>query len=411
MNINSPPRSGRHMSQHFPPQIEIAFIAEDGQRQLLRYEKVSWKGRGMRYGDNPSQPAALYRLINGNVEIAGLMQIAPKRGLVTTADLLQSGKHPGKTNVIDIDVALQILRYLPQPTAVIMKHNNPCAVASNSSLAEAIERARQADPIAAFGGSYVLNRTVEADTAEILSQQYCEVIAAPSFSRQAIGIVQQRANLRIFQIRNIEKLAEYIPQRYLDWRALMDGGLCLQWSYRSPLIEREHFSVAHTEYQGKKVHSLYNATAAQLDDLLFGWHVVEALSSNAIVLVKNSCTIGIGCGSLDRVGAVRIACERAYGALQERLAHQQHGCSYAALPSGAQRAIVNEVAQRRGDLPSAVMVSDAFFPFLDGVQLALKEGITAIAAPGGAMRDREIIAGCNHYQIPLLFTGQRAFRH
>ncbi len=424
MNTNNPSQHRQHIAQryhqiateHFPPQIEISFIAEDGQRQLLLYEKVGWKSSqgmsGIRYGDNPSQPAALYRLINGNVEIAGVTQIAAQRGLVTAADLLQSGKHPGKTNLIDIDVALQILRYLAQrPTAVIIKHNNPCAVASTSSIAEAVERAQQADPIAAFGGSYVLNRAIGADTAKIIAAHYCEVVAAPSFSRQAIDILRQRANLRIFQIHNIEKLAEYIPQRYLDWRALMDGGLCLQWSYSSALLEREHFSIAQAKHQGKMVHSQYNATPAQLEELLFGWHVVEALTSNAIVLVKNGCTVGIGCGSLDRVGAVRIACRRAYGALQERLAQEHHTSSYAELSPQEQRAINSQVAQRRGDLSSAVMVSDAFFPFPDGVRLALEEGIAAIAEPGGAIRDWEIIACCNQHQIPLLFSGQRAFRH
>lgn len=422
MNTNSSP-SALNISKiyrkpniaHFPPQIEIAFIAEDGTRQLLQYEKMGWHTpqgmQSVRYGENPHQPAALYQLVNGNVTIAEVTQIAPGRGLVTASELLQSGKHPGKTNLMDIDVALQILRYFQHPTAVIMKHNNPCAVAAGTTIIEALQRARQADPIAAFGGTYVVNRDIDKDMAEFATQEYCEVVAAPRISSAALTLLQKRSNLRVFQIGAIEKLAEYIPTRYLDWRALMDGGLVLQWSYHSSLLEKSDFLTAHAQRQEHEIRSQYSATSSQLRDLLFGWHVVEALSSNAIVFVKDECTLGIGCGSLDRVGAVRTARDRAYLSLQERLAQQYHSNSWSALSTPDQQAIQEEVRRRHADLSSSVMASDAFFPFTDGVILALAEGIAAVAEPGGALRDWEIIECCNQYRVPLLFTAQRAFRH
>ena len=404
---------------NFPATLEIAFISDDKRRQTLRYQKMAWQTPhgllGVRYGENPEQPAAFYRLVDGNVEIAGVMQVVSNGGLVSAAELLQSGKHPSKTNLTDIDVALQILRYLQaRPTVVIMKHTNPCAVASGDTLAEALTRAHQSDPVAAFGGSYIFNRAVDADVAEILARWYCEVVAAPTYCDRALDLLRARANLRIFRIESIERLADYIPRRYLDWRTLMDGGLFVQWGYHSTVLNSESFKVARARRTDAhpEVRSLYGATPAQLDDLLFGWHIVEALSSNAVLFAKQQRTVGIGCGSLDRVGAVRMARDRAYGAFHERMARRLHGCSFDEVPSSGERArIVEEAHQQRADLDASVMVSDAFFPFPDAVTLGLQEGAAAVAEPGGAQRDREVIACCNRYRVPLLFTEQRAFRH
>ncbi len=164
------------MDDRFPPRMEIHFVDGSG-RQTLFYEKVSWviEGveKGLRYGENPGQEAALYRLVNGNLVLGGVETVQPGRYLASLPELLQSGKHPGKINITDADNALNILRYFTdRPTAVIVKHNNPCGVARAATLLEAYRRANLADRVAAFGGCIALNRAVDRATAEAIAQQY-----------------------------------------------------------------------------------------------------------------------------------------------------------------------------------------------------------------------------------------------
>ncbi|NLF22575.1 MAG: IMP cyclohydrolase, partial [Lentisphaerae bacterium] len=170
----------------FPPDLEISF-GTGTDRQTLRYEKVVWKigdeVRGLRYGENPDQPAALYKLVNGNLALAGVVSIQPGRHLASDPELLQFGKHPGKINFTDADNALNILRYLAdRPCAVIVKHNNPCGVARADTLAEAYFRANRADRLAAFGGCIALNRECDLDTARLIAGNYAEVVLAPEFA-------------------------------------------------------------------------------------------------------------------------------------------------------------------------------------------------------------------------------------
>ncbi|MFZ5563467.1 MAG: IMP cyclohydrolase, partial [Thermodesulfobacteriota bacterium] len=173
------------MDDHFPPRMEITF-ADGKRRQTLFFEKATWTidgvEKGLRYGENPGQEAALYRLVNGNLVLGDTKTIAPGRYLASDVELLQSGKHPGKTNITDTDNALNILRYFgDKPTAVIVKHNNPCGVARAACLEEAFAKANMADRIAAFGGCIALNRAVDRPTAEAISAQYAEVVVAPDF--------------------------------------------------------------------------------------------------------------------------------------------------------------------------------------------------------------------------------------
>ncbi|UCF55982.1 MAG: IMP cyclohydrolase, partial [Deltaproteobacteria bacterium] len=227
------------MDDHFPKQITISFGD-----QVLVYKKRTWKipdektgeliEKGLRYGENPGQEAALYELVNGNLVLGECQFIEPGKGLVsaiTEEDMIQSGKHPGKINLTDIDNALNIIKYLSVgPAVVIVKHNNPCGVAYGSSLSEAYEKANMADRIAAFGGCAVFNRPMDLPTAESIAENYLEVVAAPDFEKGTIQVLAQRANLRIVRISRIDQVSSYMDARFVDLKSLIDGGIILQQS-------------------------------------------------------------------------------------------------------------------------------------------------------------------------------------
>src|SRR6056297_3388631 len=194
----------------FPQAMKISF-GGDSYLQTLQFEKVTWsiggEEKGLRYGENPHQSAALYRLLNGNLVLGDVEAVSAESALVSTAQLKKSGKHPGMINITDVDSALSILRYFPEhPSAVIIKHNNPCGVAQRESLAESYIQAFMADPIAAFGGVVALNREVDGATAKEILQHYTEVIVAPSYTNAAMDLFEQKKNLRIMEIQNIERL-------------------------------------------------------------------------------------------------------------------------------------------------------------------------------------------------------------
>ena len=210
------------MDDHFPPRMEISFVDEE-RRQTLYYEKVDWVienvRKGLRYGENPGQEAALYRLVNGNLVLGGTETIAPGRHLVSDIELLQSGKHPGKTNLTDADNALNILRYLTEkPAAVIVKHNNPCGAAISDALPDAYHKAYMADRVAAFGGCIAVNRALDKETAEAIANQYAEVIVAPEFEDGVVDVLSRRKNLRVIKIQNIERLQEFAARRVVEFK-------------------------------------------------------------------------------------------------------------------------------------------------------------------------------------------------
>ncbi len=220
------------MDDHFPPQMEISFV-DHNQRQTLFYEKVAWTidgvEKGLRYGENPGQEAALYRMVNGNLVLGETQTIQPGRFLASEIDLLQSGKHPGKTNLTDADNSLNILRYFTdQPTAVIVKHNNPCGVAQADTLERAYTKANLADRVAAFGGCIALNRSVDKATAEAIGNQYAEVVVAPDFEAGVMDIFAKKKNLRVIRIGNINRLQEFVGQRCVEFKSLIDGGIIAQ---------------------------------------------------------------------------------------------------------------------------------------------------------------------------------------
>ena len=418
------------MDDHFPPEVEIK-VGET----VLRYQKRAWKlpddsgalvEKGLRYGENPGQEAALYELVEGGLRVGEVELISAGRGLVSALDesqMLQAGKHPGKTNLTDVDGALHILRYLTdKPAAAIMKHNNPSGCAVADDIATAYHQAFMSDLIAAFGGAAVLNRPVNQTAAEMMNDLYLEVVAAPDYEEGAVEILMKRKNLRILRIPRMEELASYRDARFLDIKCLMDGGMILQTSSFNRIKSAADLLPAQCEYQGKLYEPNRQPTQRELDDVVFGWAVEQGVTSNSVIYVKDGCTVGIGTGEQDRVGVARIAVYKAYTKYANQLAWERFGLKYdelaAEVDAGKKKPeVIDEIDEKtRADhagLPGSVMISDAFFPFRDGVDVGLAEGIACIAHPGGSMRDWESIEACNQADPPaaMVFTGQRAFKH
>ena len=404
------------MDDHFPPRLEISFV-DGATRQTLCYEKASWLidgvNKGLRYGENPGQEAALFKLVNGNLALGAVRSIQPGRYLASDVELLQSGKHPGKTNITDVDNALNILRYLMDtPCAVIVKHNNPCGVAKAATLAEAYARANMADRLAAFGGAIVLNRPVDRATAELILQQYAEVVAAPDFAAGVLDLFAKKKNLRVMRIANMARLAEFAAQRVVDFKSLMDGGLVAQWSFVPQTRIKTQLLPAQALYKGKEYKINRLPTEKEYDDLLFGWLIECGMTSNSVIFVKDGVTVGIGTGEQDRVGVAEIARDKAYRKLADRLCWEQHKIPYNNLKdAGIKAEIDREVSRRKGGIIGSCMISDAFFPFRDGVDVGLHEGVTSVIQPGGSDRDFESIEACNEAKVAMVYTGQRCFKH
>lgn len=422
MTNNTPSISSayHHIKQEeLPEQIELTLIAADGKREVLRYQKVRWQTadrqepQGLRYGENPQQRAAFYRLANDTIEFDQVTIETAALKQISGSELIQSGKHPGKINITDLDCGVQLLRYnMDEPTAIVIKHNNPCAVARAATISEACVRAHRADSISAFGGVMVLNRSVDVATAEYISAHYFELIAAPEYETGSIALLQQRKNLRIIRINNMESLPQQRAMRLLHLHTLSDLSLCLQDQYLSSITSVADMIPATATHNDDSYQASCHLDAQQLDDALFGWHVVESLWSNAVCFVKDGCTVGIGCGAVDRMGAVQIAIDKAYRNYKERFAQQHFNTSYHLLTDAAQQNAADaDALLRNGGLVGSILCSDAFFPFPDGVQLAIRERVGGVVEPGGSINDWQVIELCNKMHTPLLFTGKRAFRH
>jgi len=420
---------------HFPDRFTITL----GETTLI-YHKQLYKIKndeeggalgGLRYGENPGQEAALYRLVNGHLSLAGIKYVGPKDALVSALGegdpaanmMFGCGKHPSKTNMTDVDAGLSILRHLgDQPAAVIIKHNNPSGAARARSLPKAFAAAWEADQVAAFGGAVTVNRPVDKAAARLMAARYIEVVAAPDFEEGALDILLRRPDLRIFKIKRMDRLKDYAARRYLDIKSLMDGGLILQQSAKNNIAAPGDFQPAVAEHNGRTFRARRPPTARELADLLFGWAVEQGVTSNSVLFVKNGATVAIGAGGQDRVGIVEMTVFKAYRNFLENLCRRSLGRPFkdleldAASDKGARRRVEEFQAASReaqGGLRGAVMVSDAFFPFRDGVDAALRHGIRAIAHPGGSLNDHEGITAVNQARprAAMVFTGQRAFRH
>ena len=308
------------------------------------------KVQEMRYGENPHQSAAFYR------------EAVPKEVGISSAKQLQ-GKALSYNNVADTDAALECVKSFIEPACVIVKHANPCGVAVADTLTNAYDLAFHTDSESAFGGIIAFNRELDADTASaIVERQFVEVIIAPAVSDGAQSIIGQKENVRLLQTGD---WSAPVPTR--DFKRV-NGGLLVQ-DRDDGMINRDNLNTV----------SQRAPTEAEWADLLFAWKVAKFVKSNAIVYAANQRTIGVGAGQMSRVNSARIAAIKA---------------EHAGLT-----------------VEGAVMASDAFFPFRDGIENAAARGIAAVIQPGGSMRDEEVIAAANEAGIAMVFTGMRHFRH
>ena len=418
------------LGDHFPMEMKISFG-----EQTLVYRKRTWAipqegggvdERGIRYGENPDQEAALYELVNGNLVLGGVEFIGPGHGLVSgieVADMLQVGKHPGKINLTDVDNGLNIIKYLmDKPASAILKHNNPCGAAVGATLAEAYNRANRCDRIAAFGGALIVNRAFDKASAELVSQNYLEVVCAPDFDGDALEILKGRKNLRIIKISRIDRLAEFEKFRYVDFKSLIDGGLIVQQSAVNSIRSVADLKPAVTTYKGQEYKVEREPAQREIDDMIFGWAVEHGVTSNSVIYVKDGCTVGVGTGEQDRVGVAEIAVHKAYIKYADTLCFDRFGIPYADLmleieqgkrAKSDQEGIDAQTGADKAGLPGSVMISDAFFPFRDGADVGIRQGVTAILQAGGSARDFETIEACNEAnpKVAMKYTGQRSFKH
>jgi phosphoribosylaminoimidazolecarboxamide formyltransferase / IMP cyclohydrolase len=309
-----------------------------------------------RYGENPHQAAALYRTDEKRPGVASARQV--------------QGKELSYNNYGDTDAAFELVAEFGPPAVAIIKHVNPCGVAVATSLRAAWDKALACDPISAFGGIVALNRPIDAATAEAIAQIFVEVVIAPNADPAALEILARKSALRLLLTGGLPdpKAAGW------TWRSVA-GGFLMQ--------ERDRISVGA---DALKVVTRRAPTSAEIADLLFADTVAKHVKSNAIVFAKGGATVGIGAGQMSRVDSVRIAAMKAAEA-----------AANAGLPEPPTR--------------GSVVASDAFYPFADGLEEAIKAGATAAIQPGGSRRDPEVIAAADRAGIAMVFTGLRHFRH
>jgi len=310
----------------------------------LTYEKQ----QSLRYGENPHQSAAFYR------------EISLLDGRLSGAEQLH-GKELSYNNIADASAAIEMIREFTEPTVVALKHANPCGVGTGENIGAAYQRAYKADPVSIFGGIVVSNGEINSSTAEEMNKIFLEIIIAPSFSEEALTILKKKKNLRLLRISNISKPTSSEPY----FHKKVDGGLLIQEADLHK-IDEETFKVV-TEAQ---------PSDREWADLNLAWRVVKHAKSNAIVVVKDGATQGVGAGQTSRIWAVDNALDRS-----------------------------------KSSTEGSVLASDAFFPFSDSVEKAHAAGVTAIIQPGGSVRDQDSIDVCNQHGISMVFTGMRHFKH
>jgi phosphoribosylaminoimidazolecarboxamide formyltransferase / IMP cyclohydrolase len=324
-----------HAAERFPTTLPLVF------------DKV----QELRYGENPHQNAAFYRTP------------APRGASVATATVLQ-GKDLSFNNIADADSAIECVRQFNEAACVIVKHANPCGVAVAASPLEAYDRAYRTDPTSAFGGIIAFNRELDVTTAAaIIDRQFVEVLAAPSFSPDAVRALATKPNVRVLVLGDLSRT----PAGELEYRSVT-GGLLIQTR-----------DTGRVDAKDLKVVTRRKPTQAELADLLFAWRVCKFVKSNAIVFAHDRSTIGVGAGQMSRVYSTRIAAMKA--------------------------------ADERLEVEGSVMASDAFFPFRDGLDVAAEYGIRAVIQPGGSKNDAEVIAAADEHGLAMVLTGMRHFRH
>ncbi len=318
------------------------------ERYTVTYEKV----QDLRYGENPHQKAAFYR-----------KPLAPT-GNITTAEQIH-GKELSFNNINDANAALQILKEFTEPAVVAVKHMNPCGVGIGETIHQAYQKAYAADPTSIFGGIVAANRPIGLETANLLNEIFLEIVIAPDYSGEALEVLMKKKNIRLLKLgREAGSLSKQLSSSDFVI-STVEGGMLIQEGDTPELDTTLLKTVTRRE-----------PTDEEMKQLLFSWKVVKHVKSNAIVLVKNNMTIGVGAGQMNRVGAAKIAIEQAGD-------------------------------QAKG----SIMASDAFFPMGDTVEMAALAGITAIIQPGGSIKDEESIKAADANNIAMIFTGSRHFKH
>ncbi len=313
----------------------------EGKTKHIIVQKIS----DLRYGENPHQKAGFYK------EHAD-------QACIPNAEIIQ-GKELSYNNIMDADGALSLVREFDKPCVAFIKHSNPCGIAVGENINDAFINAYEGDPKSDFGGVIAFNRTCTADLAEVIAGKFFEIVIAPDFEDDALKAFAKKPNLRVL------KLGEIKPEEAGETYRKVSGGLLVQ-DLDVKRIEKEDLKVVT-----KKV-----PTDQEMEDLLFGWHVVKHVKSNAIVLAKNGMAVGIGAGQMSRGDAVELAIKKALN---------------------------------RDD--GSVLASDAFFPFPDSIERAAERKITAIIQPGGSIKDEDVIKAADEHGIAMVFTGVRAFLH
>ena len=300
----------------------------------------------LRYGENPHQQAAAYK--------------AP---IATGSNILNAVIHQGKklsyNNIMDADGALDCVKEFDEPACVVVKHANPCGVATGEDITDCFHRAFNADSLSAFGGIVALNRTCTTDIAEVLRKIFIEIVLAPDFEAGALELFAKKKNLRVLEIGQLESRDPRLEYKYVD------GGLLVQETDVKTIVLDDLTTVTKVKPSDKN-----------MVDMLFGWKVLKHVKSNAILTAKDNTTLGIGPGQVSRVDAVEIA------------------------------------VRKSGDyLDGSILASDAFFPFRDSIDQIAETGIKAVIQPGGSIRDEEVIEACDEHGIAMVFTGARCFKH
>jgi phosphoribosylaminoimidazolecarboxamide formyltransferase/IMP cyclohydrolase len=317
-------------AEPFSPHLELAFE----------------KACDLRYGENPHQSAAFYREHD-----------APAGTLARAVQI--QGKELSFNNLLDLDAGWRLVGEFEKIAAIVIKHNNPCGAALGARPAEAFARARDTDPLSAFGGVLALNRPLDADTAREIGSLFLEAIIAPSFHEEALEILKKKTNLRLLRAG-----AESVALTGMDFKRVTGGLLLQSWDRTT------------TPASAGRVVTKRSPLPEEMEDLDFAWRVAKHVRSNAIVYASGGRTLGIGAGQMSRVDSARLGVQKA-----------------------------------RTPLQGSVMASDAFFPFRDGIDAAAEAGVAAVVQPGGSIRDPEVIAAADEHGISMVFTGERHFRH
>jgi phosphoribosylaminoimidazolecarboxamide formyltransferase/IMP cyclohydrolase len=328
-----------------------AYLSRDGDAAFPRYLTLPFeRAYGLRYGENPHQAGAFY-----------VERGRPAGSLASAESLGAGGKELSFNNLVDVEAALDCVREFDGPAAVVVKHTNPCGVALGDAIDAAYRTARDADAVSAFGGIVALNRDVNEATARILAETFIECVIAPRFDEAALGILRAKKNLRLLAT------GAWLDASHASLQYKRVGG---------GIVAQTRDATASGEVGNGRVATKRGPTAKEREDLDFAWKVCKHVKSNAIVLARDGRTVGVGAGQMSRVVSVEIACKKA-----------------------------GELAR------GAVLASDAFFPFPDGVEAAIRAGVVAIAQPGGSVKDPEVIAAADAGECAMVLTGVRHFRH